>query len=281
MGLDRSTFASRAAQARKMLAACELCEHRCRVDRYRGPAGTCRLGATSHVYRHYLSYAEELELLPSYMVYFAGCNLRCSSCIQIPACLDANHGTAVAADPLVQMAKQAAAQGARTINLVGGEPSLHVHTILEMAATGDTPLPMVLNSNMYMSPAVLDWLDGIVNLYLADFKFGNDACAARIAGAPNYTNVVTRNLQRAAGQGKLLVRHLLLPGHVNCCLKPVVQWMARQLPAVPLHVMYSYTQGWRCDSEGELNRLVSSEEIAAAEGWMKTTGVRQYEPAKA
>ncbi|MFA6135159.1 MAG: 4Fe-4S cluster-binding domain-containing protein [Phycisphaerae bacterium] len=275
MVLDKGALGDRILQATEMLSCCEFCERRCRVDRRQGQEGVCGVGVASHVYRHYISYAEEIELLPSYMAYFSGCNFRCDSCIQAPQCLEAG-GVPADAEFLRTMARNAAAQGAQTLNLVGGEPSLHVHTILEMAADA-IPLPLVLNSNMYMTPMVLGWLDGIISLYLADFKFGNDNCASRIAGVGNYTAVVTRNLQQASSQGRLLVRHLLLPGHVECCLRPVATWMARNLPDVPLRVMYSYTQGWR-SGESQLNRLVSGAEISAAGDIIKQSGVREYEP---
>src|SRR5690606_38110751 len=141
----------------------------------------CGLGARWHTFKRHLSLAEELELLPSYMVYLGGCNFRCSFCVQAPRCFVARGGEPVDAPELAEELRSVVAQGARTINLLGGEPSLHLHTILRIAERAPG-LPLVLNSNMYMTPRVLELLDGVVRLDLADLKFGDDACARELAG---------------------------------------------------------------------------------------------------
>jgi putative pyruvate formate lyase activating enzyme len=177
---------------------------------------------------------------------------------------------------LAGIAWRALQGGARTINLVGGEPSIHVHTIMRMAAGCRQRLPLVLNSNMYMTPEVLGWLDGVVWLYLADFKYGDDRCAKSLSGVDNYLAIVTRNLLLAAGQGRVLVRHLLLPGHVECCFRPLARWMGANLPAVPVHVMGSYVQSWRSAENAQLRRLVGRAEVAGARAWARKAGMREY-----
>lgn len=270
-------LSKRIVQARKALAVCNFCEFRCGADRTQGLGQPCGLGTTSRCYKHHMSLAEELELLPSYMVYFAGCNFRCRFCVQAPYSIDAHAGRPIAPAELAAVAAQAMLKGAKTINLVGGEPSLHVHTILEAAAVSARPLPLVLNSNMYMTPVVLEWLEGVVKLYLADFKYGNDACAERLSGAKNYFQIVTRNLLLAARSGRVLVRHLLLPGHLECCFLPISKWMAEHLPQSPFHVMFSYVQGPKTMQEGELGRLVNGDEIATAKRWLRDLGIPEYE----
>lgn len=248
-----------------MLRRCAMCELRCGADRLGGEAAPCGLGARSHTFKRHLSLAEELELLPSYMVYLGGCNFRCSFCVQAPRCFVARGGEPVDAPELAEELRSVVARGARTINLLGGEPSLHLHTILRIAERAPG-LPLVLNSNMYMTPRVLELLDGVVRLYLADLKFGNDACARELAGVDRYWAVVTRNLIRAAGQGELLVRHLLMPGHVECCLRPAAAWMAARLPGVRFHVMTSYVPAYRAARHpGPMSRTLAPEEIARAE----------------
>jgi putative pyruvate formate lyase activating enzyme len=222
-----------------------------------------------------VSFAEELELLPSYMVYLAGCNLRCSFCLQREECISGGgRGEEVRPARFARDLERIVRRGARTINLAGGEPSLHLHTILQIAAGAGRPLPLVLNSNMYMTPEALELLDGVVEVYLADFKFGNDRCAAAIAGAGRYVDVVRRNLLAAAARGRLLVRHLLLPGHVECCFVPIARWMAAHLPSAPLHVMDGFVPSWR-GGDG-LDRLVSIREISLARRWVEDLGLVRY-----
>ncbi|MHC4219661.1 MAG: radical SAM protein, partial [Planctomycetota bacterium] len=239
-GVDRDLLRRRAQQARSGLAACRLCERRCGVDRLAGEPAPCGLGAETWCFKRHLSFAEEPALVPSYMVYLGACNFRCRFCVQGPLCFAPRHGTLMRPDEAAADFTRAVAAGARTINLLGGEPSLHAHTILEIAAAADGTLPLVLNSNMYMTPEVIDLLDGAVTMYLADFKFGNDRCARRLAGVDRYLEVVTRNILHAERRGEIIIRHLLMPGHRDCCYRPVAEWVAAHLPHVPFNVMTGF-----------------------------------------
>jgi putative pyruvate formate lyase activating enzyme len=257
-----------------MLGSCELCERRCGINRLAGERAPCGLGSETWSFKRHVSFAEEIELLPSYMVYFGGCNFRCAFCVQAPVCFDPRRGERIEPGPLAREFERIVEHGARTINLLGGEPSLHLHTILDIAAEAaerGVRLPLVLNSNFYMTPEVLELLEGVVDIYLADFKFGRGACATRVAGVERYWEVVTRNLllasEHAAKNGaSVLVRHLLMPGHVDCCHAPVAEWMAANLPKAHLHVMDSYVPAWRACGHEELGRLLTDDERARARG---------------
>ena len=95
-----------------------------------------------------------------------------------------------------------------------------------MEQTHDLP-PIVWKSDFYGTDEAFDLLEGVVDTYVADFKFGNDQCARQIARVDRYLEVVTRNLLRACCQGRLIVRHLLLPGHFDCCYRPIVALAGR------------------------------------------------------
>ncbi len=89
-------------------------------------------------------------------------------------------------------------------------------------------------------PGAFELLHGIIDVYVADFKFGNDACADRLAKVDRFVTIVTRNLDIAAGQADLIVRHLLLPGHFDCCYRPIVDWIARDLPGAKFSIRDGY-----------------------------------------
>lgn len=250
----------RVSRAGRGLSSCQVCERRCGANRRAGQAGFCGLGAESRCYRRHVSFGEEPQLLPSYLIYLSGCNLRCTFCGQAPASRRPQVGSAIDLGELAAKCTALVAGGVRTINLVGGEPSLHVHTILALAARADEPLPLVLNSNMYMTPQTLELLGGVVSTYVADFKFGNDTCAERLAAVSPYVRIVMRNLALAARQGDVIVRHLMLPGHVDCCLMPVARWLAENLPRASLHVMTSYVP----PAGGQPAGCVSADEVAEA-----------------
>ncbi len=271
-------LARRQHAAADMLRSCEMCERRCRVDRTAGERAPCGLGTATSCFKRHVSYAEEAMLLPSYMVYLAACNFRCRFCVQAPACFDPQAGLPLDAAAAAADFRRVVDRGAASINLLGGEPSLHLHTILDIAAaTGDQPLPLVLNTNMYMTPQVIDLLEGVVALYIADYKFGNDTCAARLASIPDYTRITTRNLLHAAATTPLIIRHLVMPGHIDCCLRPVVRWVAEHMPETPFTLMTSYVPGWLAESSlasSPLSRPLSPGDAALAESIVRDAGLR-------
>ncbi len=253
--IDADALAARIRAARQALRQCEACEIRCGANRLGGERAPCRLGSATHCFRKYVSLTEEAELVPALRVYLAGCNFRCRFCNTAPECFKPEHVERVSPAVFAAELEAAVAAGVRTINLLGGEPSLHVHTILEIAAAAGRPLPLVLNTNAFMTPHVIDWLAGAIDVYLADFKFGNDDCAKRLAGIARYLEVVTRNLKALSSTATLFVRHLLIPGHLECCFRPVVDWLSDNLPGVRFQLMTGYVPWWRAESECDLGRL--------------------------
>ena len=240
-------------RAEQHLHACMLCEHRCGVDRQAGERGPCKAGCEARVFRHRVEFGEEVELVPSHLFYLSGCDLRCAFCIAESSAFNPREGTELSAAFLADAIQWGRQRGARNIQWVGGEPTIHIPAILSaMSACGDVP-PVVWKSDFYGTPAAFELLRGIADVYVADFKFGNDACAQRLAKVDRYVNVVTRNMYLAARQGDLIVRHLLLPGHFECCYRPIVEHMARELPNVKFSIRDGYLPRWQAHHYGELS----------------------------
>jgi len=252
--MDLHVLSQRAASAQAMYRHCLLCEHRCGVDRTAGERGFCGAGPLARVWRYWVDYAEESPLVPSLLIYLSGCDLRCDFCISEASAFDPRRGRPLTADWLREILDWAAGQGARTLQWIGGEPTIHLPAILQALEQCQTRLPVVWKSDFYATPESLALLDGVVDTYLPDFKFGNSECALRIAGVPRYFEVVTRNLLDAATRGRLLVRHLLLPGHEDCCFRPILDWMRSHLPDVPLSIRNGYLPRWRAARHAELDR---------------------------
>jgi putative pyruvate formate lyase activating enzyme len=233
-------------------AHCTLCEHRCGADRSAGERGPCKAGPDARVFRHRVEYGEELELVPSHLFYLSGCDLRCVFCIAGLNAFDPARGRPLSSEFFNEAVAWGRAQGARNIQWVGGEPTVHLPAILEvMARCPDLP-PVVWKSDFHSTPEAYELLEGVVDTYVADFKFGNDHCARRLAGVSDYVRIVTRNLKIAAGQGRLIVRHLLLPGHAECCYRPVAEWMCANLPAAAFSIREGYLPSWRAARFAEL-----------------------------
>lgn len=256
-----------------MLRHCTVCELRCGVDRLRGEPCPCRLGVNTYAYKRYVSLNEDPSLSPALRVFLGGCNFRCRFCDEGPDCFRPDHGNQIDPTSFAAGCERSLARGVKTISLIGGEPTLHPHTILATAAAAARPLPLVLNSNMYMTPEILDLLEGVVTKYLADFKFGNDRCAKSIAGVPRYTEVLHQNLIHAARSTDVVVRHLLIPGHFDCCFRPVVDWLTHNLPAVPFQLYTGYVPCWKASGDRAIGRLNSRDEAAQATEYMRQAGL--------
>ncbi len=238
----------------QMYQHCMLCEHRCGINRQAGERGFCAADEAARVWRYWVDYAEERPLTPSLLIYLSGCDLRCDFCISESQAFDPAQGVLLTAEWLQRTVAWGVGQGARTLQWIGGEPTIHAPAILTAMAGCRIDLPIVWKSDFYGTPAVWELLDGRVHIYVADFKFGNDACAKRVAGVSRYMEVVTRNLLDVVQRGQLYVRHLLLPGHQECCWQPILAWLCEHLPEVPLSIRAGYLPRWRADRHSELTR---------------------------
>ncbi len=267
------TLRKRIDLARGLLTRCTLCGRRCGANRLAGEPTPCRLGGETWCQRQYVSYVEDADLVPALRVYFGGCNLRCRFCNTAPEGFEPSLGWPVEPALLAAELSAAVTSGVRTIDLLGGEPSLHPHTILSVGAAAETPLPIVLDTNLYFSPEVIDLLDGVVAVYLANLKYGNDDCARALAGVERYVEVVTNNVRVLAGRGAARLRYLLVPGHVECCLGPMVRWLDGNLPGIRFDLVSSYVPCWQAVSDPSLGRLAGRDEIRAARRCLAASGL--------
>lgn len=260
--------------ARAHYDACALCEHRCLANRNAGQRGPCKAGPVPHLFRHRIEYGDELELVPSHLFYLSGCDLRCAFCIAELDAFDPSRGRPLTADAFRDAVAWGRSQGARNIQWIGGEPTIHLPAILDvMCQTPDLP-PVVWKSDFHGTPESFDLLDGVVHTYVADLKFGNDACAHRLAGVPNYMATVTRNLKLAARQHtRLIVRHLILPNHIDCCLRPIAEWMRAELPDVPFSLRDGYLPSWRSHHFVEISHPANRANFREARDLAERTGL--------
>jgi putative pyruvate formate lyase activating enzyme len=210
------------------------------VDRLSGRKGFCGLDATVRVFREMVVDHEESSLNPSHQVYFAGCNLRCAFCSVEEWNLQPREARPMDLGRLSAVIEQRRQEGTRTLNLLGGEPALSVHGIVDLLSHVDVRTTVVWNSNMYYSEPVAQALEGLADIYLADLKCGNPRCASRLLGADDYLDVVRDNIRQARGAGDVIVRHLILPGHWDCCLRPTLEWIAREVPDVKVSLRGDY-----------------------------------------
>ena len=228
MRLSAAELRARAREAAEQYRHCLLCAHRCAVDRRRGPAGRCREGSSVFLAGAGLHFGEEPPLVGargSGLVLIAGCNLACSACETAEFSLQRRRVTEFGEDQLAALFLDLEQRGAANLNLVTPTHVLPALLAgLARASERGLQLPVVWNCGGYESLEALRLLDGVVDIYLPDAKYGDDASALRLSGCEGYTVALAESLREmhrqvgtlriAAGglasQGTL-VRHLVLP----------------------------------------------------------------------
>jgi len=266
---------------KRILRNCVFCEWQCRVDRVEGRRkGACHVGSEARVASFFLHQGEEPPLVDRHgsgTIFFASCTFRCPFCQNFDISQDPDAGAPVSPGGLSLLIKSLRADGAANINLVGGEPTPNLHVIAEALNLTTVNVPILWNSNMYLTPEAMEILEDLVDIWLPDFKWGNDRCALRYSKIMRYFEVVSRNHTTAYGNGDMIIRHLVMPGHLECCTKPVLDWIADNCPRALVNVMGQYRPEHLVlrepDRYREIARRPRLEEVVAAQDYAKALGL--------
>ena len=130
---------------------------------------------------------------------------------------------------------------ARSWHFLGGNPDESLPAILQALALTQRSLPLVWNSALMLTPDALELLKGVVDIWLPDFKFGNDSCALLVGQIDGYTRVITRNLLALRGQPWVVVRHMTMPEHAECCTEAVTAFVRDRLSGFRFHTFPCYS----------------------------------------
>ncbi len=273
----QSLAAERCRAAREELAECHLCAHHCGCNRLQGERGVCGAGAEARVFSAQVEVSDELEFIPAFAVAFSGCDLRCAFCITGAQSWNPKAGEPFDAKALGSRARMELSKGAQSIMILGGEPTVHLPAALELVSVLPDDARLIWKTNGHASAVARELLEGIFDVWLVDYKFGNDACAKRLAGVHDYTRVLQENLRWAAEDSELVIRHLLMPGHVNCCWQPVATWIAANLPGVKVNLRTGFWPAWRSRRHPELRDPAVASELQRAWDIAIATGVHLIE----
>lgn len=324
---------------KRMLTHCNFCHWNCQVDRSVqkdgarkvNKHGTCQLESTSKVSSYFHHRGEELVFrgnMGSGTIFFTSCNMRCSFCQNGDISMDKDNGIPITPNLLALMIWQLRMEGCHNTNWVGGDPTIHLHTIVQAISILDSfkmpninknknkeedlnyikavkadnnylstwhmnseyafyqkhlfNSPQLWNSNFFMSKETMCILRSLMDAWLPDFKFGPGKCALDLSRTPWYWDTVTNNLRLIHEWGEdFAIRHLIMPNHVECCTKPVLDWIARNMPEVPINIMDQYYPDNLCDSSSskfrerysEISRPPTEEEIIRSYQYAKDLGL--------
>lgn len=257
---------------------CRLCPRACGVHRSQGELGFCRCPDTALVAKAMLHKWEEPVLAGqggSGAVFFGGCTLGCRYC-QNAAISRGAVGEAMDSTQLRRLFESLIAQGAENIDLV--TPTQYLPTILP-ALTPKLPVPVVYNSGGYERPEVLEALAGAVDIFLPDMKYADSALAQALSGAKDYFPVAAAAIRKMAeitgpveySEKKVkkgtIIRHLILPGHIENSLK-VLDWIGETFAPgqVLVSLMRQYTP--MPGLQPPYDRQVTQREYEAVLSWM-------------
>jgi len=279
--LHSGELAKRVSQGLEQLSRCDLCARYCRVNRHETTEGAvCRTGRRAVVHSFGAHHGEERPLRGrrgSGTIFFSWCNLRCMFC-QNWEISQKGMGAEVDGETLAGMMLRLQAQGCHNINLV--TPSHVVAQILEAvqaAARAGLHLPLVYNTGGYDSPEALALLDGVIDIYMPDMKYGDSDTARRYSRVRDYWQVnqaAVREMHRQVGelqldadgvaQRGLLVRHLVLPEDL-ANTENVLAFIADEIsPHTYVNVMGQYHPCYRAYDLPPLDRPITVEEYRRA-----------------
>ncbi len=293
--LERSgELKKRVAALKEIYKSCRLCPRECGVNRAKWETGICDSTSRAKVYSAHPHFGEERPLVGSGgsgTIFFSNCNLLCCFCQN----WEINHrgdGTFIADDALGRLMVDMQDRGCHNVNLV--TPSHIVPNIvaaLRYAIPRGLRAPIVYNCGGYDSLEVIKLLDGIVDIYLPDFKYMSSEMAEKYssgaAGYPEVAAAAIKEMHRQVGDvivdekgvalRGLMIRHLVLPGNVSGTGK-FVKWVAEELgPETYVNIMAQYRPEHRAEEYPPLDRRLSRSEYSQALAWAREAGLKRLD----
>jgi len=289
--MEQSLLEKRVKLSYKHLENCDVCPLECGVNRLKGEIGICKTGEYPRVSSYFPHHGEEDPISGnrgSGTIFFSRCNLRCIYC-QNADISQRSAGSEVHPEELAKMMLELQSAGCHNINFVS--PSHIVPQILagvHLAAQSGLKIPLVYNTGGYDSIAMLSLLDGVMDIYMPDIKYGDELTAWKYSRVKNYHAVNQRailEMQRQVGDLKLdeqgiayrglLVRHLVLPNGLagsETILKFLAEKVSKQ---ICLNIMDQYHPAYKAGEYPELNRRVRPEEYQAVIATARRLGLNR------
>jgi putative pyruvate formate lyase activating enzyme len=291
---DSGELEERADRAFDLMSPCTLCPRECRVDRTRGERGACHAGILPAVASYGPHHGEEPPVSGRYgsgTIFFTHCNLRCTYC-QNHTISQETCGREIGCGDLADIMLELQGLNCHNINLVS--PTHVVPQILgavAIAAKKGLNIPLVYNTGTYDSLSVLRLLDGVIDIYMPDTKYGRNEIGAVLSNVPDYTTVMEAALQEMHRQvgdlvcehmiavKGLLIRHLVLPGDLADS-GVIMHYIATKIsPASYVNIMDQYRPQWKVTEKtdhpvvGMMNRPITLQEYSYAIDCAKKEGL--------
>lgn len=261
---------------RRANQSCTLCGWKCSVNRFQKEGPYCGLKADVYHSVCFVHVAEEPQITPCYVVRLNGCALRCKHC-QAHDNFDFAKGKKLDERIWKELGNANGHEKAVALQFPGGNSDESVYPILETlnAAPESFDKPIVWNANGYANKISYRIQEGVVDVYLTDFKYGNNECGREVSGVLDYWDVAREGLEEIVKQNvRIIIRILILPGHTECCCEKILEHLGGYRERIWVSIIDNYVPDWKALNDPKLNRLVSSEEIERVHAAIRKHGLR-------
>ncbi|UKL13153.1 radical SAM protein [Dissulfurimicrobium hydrothermale] len=294
MRLSSDDLSERVKELKSLLESCTLCPRQCRVNRLKGETGFCKTGNKAVVAGYGPHFGEERCLVGkggSGTIFFSWCNLRCIYCQNYEISW-LGQGDPVNPDDIALIIMTLKASGCENINLVTPTHVLPfwVEALQMISKETDLDLPIIYNTSGYENVNVLRLLDGIVDIYMPDFKYWNRLAANRFSQCKDYpkiTKEAIKEMHRQVGdlvfdkngtaKKGLLVRHLVLPGGLSDTME-IVEFIAQEISSnTYMNIMDQYRPCGPGHLPPPMNRRITDHEYNQALRAAGSAGLQRLE----
>ena len=268
----------------ELLKQCEICPHKCKIDRTDNQVGRCKSKDTVKVALASIHKFEEPCISGengSGTVFFSNCNLSCEFC-QNYEISQQGLGEEISIERLAEIFIEQQDKGANNINLVS--PTSYVVQIIEaikIAKNNGLKIPIIYNTNGYENVETIKLLDGYVDVYLPDLKYAEDDLAKKYSKIENYFEVATvaiKEMSNQVGENEyddkgiikkgIIIRHLILPNHTENS-KKVLKWINDNMPKnITVSVMAQYFPTYKAKNIEDINRKITRHEYQKIENYL-------------
>ncbi len=268
----------------ELLQKCEICPHKCKIDRTKNQVGRCKSKGTVKVALASIHNFEEPCISGrngSGTVFFSNCNLSCEFC-QNYEISQQGLGKEISIERLAEIFIEQQLRGADNINLVS--PTSYAVQIIEaikIAKNNGLKIPIIYNTNGYENIETLKLLEGYIDIYLPDLKYAENDLAKKYSKIENYFEIATsaiKEMYRQVGKNEydengiikagIIIRHLILPNHTENS-KKVLKWIAENMPKnITVSVMAQYFPTYKAKEIKDINRKITKYEYQKIENYL-------------
>lgn len=259
---------------------CDLCPRECHIERTEYSGGFCGVGSLPKIARIAPHYDEEPIISGTRgagTIFFSGCSLRCVFC-QNYAILSEDTGRYITPYELSEEYKRLEAMGVHNIEFV--TPTHYIDAIIESLHLYRPALPLIYNSSGYDKVDSLKRLEGLIDVYLPDFKYSDNALAKRLSACGDYVETATAAIGEMIRQTGapvmedglirrgVLIRHLVLPSHVRNSIGVLEILKERWGGKIPVSLMSQYFPAGRAAEYPDINRRITAREYRKVLDWL-------------